>query len=339
MTTSTTIRIHTEGGALVPEQVAVEVPSDGWVRVRVHASGICGADVRTALASEARGPVTPGHEVAGVVEELGRDVEGWSLGERVSVGWFGGSCGTCSACLAGDVVHCPARKVPGISYAGGWAETITVPAHALARIPDGMTFEQAAPMGCAGVTVFNALKTVPLLPGSPVAVFGIGGLGHLAVQYAAALGYEVTAIARGAERAQSARTLGASAFIDSAVHEPGRALSDRGGVAHIISTSSSTAPIAELLRGLRPHGTLTVIGADAGAISIPAGQLVMNALSIRGHLTGSPRDIETVMRFAQDTNAHPRIEVLRLEEAAEGLRRVRDGEARFRVVLNASETR
>lgn len=211
-------------GVLYPSVAETISPTGRWVRVSVTASGVCNADIATAAAS-GRGvsfPVTPGHEVAGVIAELGDHVEGWSVGERVAVGWFGGSCGHCAFCRVGDVVHCPERKVPGVSYPGGWAQSITVPAEALARIPDEFDLFDAAPFGCAGVTTFNAVRKADIRAGARVAVFGIGGLGHLAVQFAAKLGYETIAIARGRDREKLARELGAHHYLDSDAQAPGR---------------------------------------------------------------------------------------------------------------------
>lgn len=300
---------------------------------------MCGADVGTAQAHSASAPVTPGHEVAGVIEHLGAGVRGWSRGDRVAVGWFGGSCGHCDACREGDVVHCAERQIPGLSYPGGWAEQIVVPAEALARIPDELAFAEAAPMGCAGVTTFNAIRRAQLRPSSRVAVFGIGGLGHLAVQFATRMGYDVVAIARGTDREQSARELGARYYIDSDAEDPGDALAGIGGADLIVATATSTAPVAGLLRGLRRHGRLTMIGVDGGTVEIPAALVVMNGITLTGHLTGTPTEIEDAMRFAVVTGVRPVVEQTPLENADAALERLRAGKARFRIVLNAEDAR
>ncbi|MGY5764408.1 alcohol dehydrogenase catalytic domain-containing protein [Brachybacterium sp. DNPG3] len=332
-TTATMMRVRRPGGELLAEQVHRDDPAAGWVAIEVSASGLCGADLGTAAAEHASAPVTPGHEIAGTISAIGPAVRGWQIGDRVAVGWFGGGCGRCRSCRTGDVVHCPERRIPGISYPGGWASSVLVPADALARIPDELGFVEAAPMGCAGVTAFNAVRGAGVPVGGRLAVFGIGGLGHLAVQFAAASGYEVVAIARGPEREGAARELGASHYLDSASIPPGEALRDLGGVDAIISTASSTEPVAELIAGLRPHGRLVLVGVDGGALALPVAPMVMNALTVTGHLTGSPADTEQAMGFAVRHGIRPITRTVPLTEAATALQMLRDGGARFRLVL------
>ncbi|NEB04054.1 alcohol dehydrogenase catalytic domain-containing protein [Streptomyces sp. SID13726] len=305
------------------------------MRVDVTATGICGADIGAVRDPDpATGfPVTPGHEVAGVIAELGPGVRGWQVGERVAVGWFGGSCGHCPACRTGDVVHCPERKVPGLAYPGGWSSTLTVPAATLARIPDGLSPEEAAPFGCAGVTTFNALRHSGAGPGDLVAVFGIGGLGHLAVQFASAMGFETVAIGRGEEKRALAGELGARHYVDTDRRQPGAELARLGGAKLILSTASSSGPLAELVDGLAPHGRLTVVGFDGKPLQLPLGKLVSAARSVTGHLTGSPVDTEQAMRFAVAHGVRPRVQAVPLEEARQALDTQQDGKARFRMVL------
>ncbi|MEU0811896.1 alcohol dehydrogenase catalytic domain-containing protein [Streptomyces sp. NPDC005970] len=314
-------------------------PTGRWVRVSVAASGVCNADIGTAAATGAGTsfPVTPGHEVAGVIAEMGDQVEGWSVGDRVAVGWFGGSCGHCAFCRAGDVVHCPERKVPGLSYPGGWAQSITVPADALARIPGELDLFDAAPFGCAGVTTFNAVRKAGTRAGGRVAVFGIGGLGHLAVQFAAKLGHETIAIARGSDREKLARDLGAHHYIDGNAQAPGAALRQLGGADLIVYTASSTAPVDELLTGLNVHGQLTLVGVDAGSVTVPAARLVMNGHTLTGHLTGSARETEEAMEFAVTNGVRPMTERMPLEQAGEAVARLRAGAPRFRIVLDTAD--
>ncbi|MFI9601215.1 zinc-binding dehydrogenase [Streptomyces sp. NPDC052043] len=281
--------------------------------------------------------MTPGHEVAGIIAEVGDRVRGWTVGERVAVGWFGGSCGHCAFCRDGDVVHCPERKVPGLSYPGGWAQSITVPADALARIPDGLDPFDAAVFGCAGVTCFNAVRKAGTRTGGRVAVFGLGGLGHLAVQFAARLGYETVAIARGADREELARGLGARHYIDSTRRAPGAALADLGGADHVVCTASSTEALDELATGLRAHGRLTLVGVDDGSLCLPVGRLVSQGLSVTGHLTGSARDTEEAMAFAVTNGVRPMIERMPLREAGEAVSRLRSAAPRFRVVLDPAQ--
>ncbi|MET8563138.1 alcohol dehydrogenase catalytic domain-containing protein [Streptomyces flaveolus] len=334
-----TVAVYEPGGPLLTSAAEPTSPTGTWVRVSVAASGVCRADLATAAATDptASFPVTPGHEVAGVVAELGDRAEGWKVGDRVAVGWFGGGCGHCGFCRSGDVVHCPERKVPGLSYPGGWAQSITVPADALARVPDGLDLFEAAPFGCAGVTTFNAVRKAGTRAGGRVAVFGIGGLGHLAVQFAARLGHETIAIARGGGREKLARDLGAHHYIDSDARAPGAALKELGGADLIVHTASSTAPVDELLTGLRTRGQLTLVGVDAGAVTVPAAQLVMNGHTLTGHLTGSPRETEEAMRFAVTHGVRPMTERLPLERAGEAVTRLRSGAPRFRIVLDTAD--
>lgn len=323
------------GEPLAAERIEVAPPPAGTVRVKVAASGVCHADISTAKRrTPTHMPVTPGHEIAGIVDAVGPAVAGWLAGDRVAVGWFGGSCGHCPACRRGDVVHCSARQTPGISYPGGWAQAVTVPADALARIPDELGFFEAAPMGCAGVTTFNAIRHAEVLSGGRVAVFGIGGLGHLAVQFADKLGYEVVAIARGPERAELATALGTDIYIDSAAADAGQALHDMGGADLILSTVSSTIAVSGLLRGLAAHGRLTLIGVDGGSLQIPVADLVSNALTVTGHLTGSASDIEETMQFAARNNVRPMIERMPLTRVNDAVERLESGLARFRIVLD-----
>jgi len=333
-----TMAVTEPRGPLHPVVAETAPPPAGWVRVSVVASGVCNADIGTAAAAgkDTIFPVTPGHEVAGVVAGIGDRVEGRAAGDRVAVGWFGGSCGHCAYCRAGDVVHCAERKVPGLSYPGGWAQSITVPADALARVPDGLDLFEAAPFGCAGVTTFNAIRKAGIRAGGRVAVFGIGGLGHLAVQFAAKLGYETVAIARGAERERLARDLGAHHYVDGDAQAPGAALKELGGADLIVHTASSTAPADELLTGLAVRGQLTLVGVDAGSVTVPAARLVMNGHTLTGHLTGSPRETEEAMAFAVTTGVRPMIERMPLEKAGEAVTRLRSGAPRFRIVLDAA---
>ncbi|KAF2775956.1 alcohol dehydrogenase catalytic domain-containing protein [Streptomyces sp. OM5714] len=333
-----TVVVTEPRGPLHPEAAETVPPPAGWVRVSVVASGVCNADIGTAAATgeDTAFPVTPGHEVAGVIAETGDTVEGWAAGDRVAIGWFGGSCGHCAYCRTGDVVHCAERRIPGLSYPGGWAQSITVPADALARIPDGLDLFDAAPFGCAGVTNFNAIRKAGIRAGGRVAVFGIGGLGHLAVQFAAKLGYETVAVARGGDREHLVRELGAHHYVDSDARAPGAALKELGGADLIVCTASSTAPVDELLTGLRTHGQLTLVGVDAGSVTVPAARLVMNGHTLTGHLTGSPRETEEAMVFAVITGVRPMIERMPLEKADDAVTRLRSGAPRFRIVLDTS---
>lgn len=227
--------------------------------------------------------------------------------------------------------------VPGLSYLGGWAQSITVPADALARIPGKLDLFDAAPFGCAGVTAFNAVRRAGTRAGGRVAVFGIGGLGHLAVQFAAKLGHETIAIARGSDREKLARDLGAHHYIDGNAQAPGAALRQLGGADLIVYTASSTAPVDELLTGLNVHGQLTLVGVDAGSVTVPAARLVMNGHTLTGHLTGSARETEEAMEFAVTNGVRPMTERMPLEQAGEAVARLRAGAPRFRIVLDTAD--
>lgn len=332
-------QVTESGGPAHVAPVQPRGPGPGEVRLDVKASGICGADSGMAAnPSPAYGfPIVPGHEVAGAVAEVGEGVAGWEVGERAGVGWFGGSCGHCTACRSGDVVHCAERQIPGLTYAGGWSTTITVPAAALLRIPDGLSMEEAASFGCAGVTTFNALHNSGAGPGDRVAVLGIGGLGHFAVQFAAAMGFETVAVGRGEDKRQTALDLGAHHYIDASAEDAGKALRALGGARLILSTASSSKPLAGLIDGLTPHGRLTVVGFDGTPLNLPLDKLVMHARHITGHVTGSPVDTEQAMRFALAIGVRPQVQTVPLEQAAEALKIQQAGQARFRTVLTTGD--
>lgn len=332
----TAMQVPSSGESLRETRVETFSPGAREVRIAVRASGVCGADldlVQTG-APAAGFPITPGHEIAGRIAELGSGVTGLTVGDRVAVGWFGGSCGHCRACRSADPVHCKLRRIPGLSYAGGWAESVTVPADAVAAIPNGLTMIEAAAFGCAGVTAFNAVRGGPAQPGDRVAIFGIGGVGHLALQFAAKLGYETVAISRGKDKQADARELGARHYIDSAEHPPGEALQALGGAALIVDTAASTAALPELMKGLAPHGRLTIVGLG-GEMNVPLriDRLVMHAQSIGGHLTGSPTDTEQAMRFAVTTGVRARIHTAPLAAASDAVQALKDGLVRYRTVL------
>lgn len=331
----TALQVTHQNGPLEPTAVTNNTPKPGWVAVKIMASGVCGADLSTAAGQNAspEHPVTPGHEIAGIVDDIGLEVTGWNIGDRVSVGWFGGSCGVCHACRSGNQVHCEERKIPGISYPGGWADRIVVPVAALARIPEGMDFITAAPMRCAGVTTFNAVRHAGLRAGSRVAVIGIGGLGHLAIQFASCMGFETIAINRSSDKRHLALQLGAHQYLDCNNISAGEALQQIGGADHIISTVPSTEAISDLWKGLRTRGRMTLIGVDTGNITVPVPQLVMKAQVVAGHLTGNTADIEECLNFAVLNGISPMTEIFELGEVNQALELLRGGRARFRIVL------
>ncbi|MFB7664879.1 alcohol dehydrogenase [Kitasatospora sp. NPDC056138] len=315
----------------------VPKPGPGHVRVAVEACGICHSDSLfvDAMLPGVRFPVVPGHEIAGRIEELGEGTQGvWQVGDRVAVGWFGGSCGHCTPCRQGDFVVCENLEVPGWSYDGGFAEAVVVPSGALARIPDGLEATDAGPMACAGVTVFNGLRRSSARPGDLVAVLGIGGLGHLGVMCAAAMGFETVAIARGIDKADFAGELGAHHYIDSTASTGvAEALQSLGGAKVVLATAANSAAITATVEGLSHRGELVVIGAAAEPMEISPAQLLMRARTVRGHPSGTAQDVQDTLAFSALHGIHPMTEIMPLDQATEAYRKMLSGAARFRMVL------
>ncbi|WP_042364540.1 alcohol dehydrogenase [Streptacidiphilus neutrinimicus] len=312
-------------------------PGPGHVRIAVEACGVCHSDVYMVnnVLPGLRYPLVPGHEIAGRIAEVGEGTpDVWAVGDRVGVGWFGGSCGVCTPCRQGDFIVCPHLKVPGWAYDGGYAESVVVPFDALARIPDGLSAEDAAPLGCAGVTTFNGLRSSGARPGDRVAILGIGGLGHLAVRYAVAMGFETIAIARGAAKADFAKELGAHHYVDSS--DPSAvasALQSLGGANVVLATAANSEAISATVDGLAPRGELVVVGIDAVPLTINPGQLIMPARIVRGHPSGTAQDVEDTMAFSALHGIRPVNETLPLAQADEAYQRMLAGQARFRMVL------
>lgn len=331
------VQVSKPGGPFELVERPIPEPGRGQVRVKVEACGVCHSDVFfvNALVPGVRFPVVPGHEIAGRIEEIGEGTySGWQVGERVAVGWFGGSCHHCTPCRQGDFIVCENLKVPGWAYDGGYAEAVIAPADALARIPDALAATDAAPLGCAGVTTYNGLRRSSARPGDLVAVLGIGGLGHLGVKYAAAMGFETAAIARGAEKAEFAKQLGAHHYIDSTADTPvADALQSLGGAKVILATAAKSDAITATVDGLRPRGELVVIGADAEPLGVSPNQLLMKARIIRGHPSGTAQDVEDTMAFSALHGIRPTVEIAPLDQADEAYRKMLSGNARFRMVL------
>jgi D-arabinose 1-dehydrogenase-like Zn-dependent alcohol dehydrogenase len=329
------VQVCKAGGELELVEREIPVAGPGDALVRVHACGVCHSD---SLAKDGgypgvSHPLVPGHEIAGVIESLGAGVNGWSAGQRVGVGWFGGNCGYCEWCRRGHLIDCEKMEIPGITVDGGYADYVLVRASAMASIPDDLPFEQAAPLLCAGLTTFNALRRSGARGGDRVAVLGVGGLGHLGVQFAVKLGLETVAIARGAEKEPLARKLGAHHYIDSTSGDPAQALRELGGVDLILSTVISSGAMAAVFGGLRPHGKLLVVGASMDPIPVPAAALIGGSKAILGHASGTSRDSEDTLAFSVLSGVRPMIETLPLEAAADAYRKMIDGEARFRMVI------
>lgn len=323
------------GGDLQIVEREVPEPGPGQVRIKVEACGVCHSDAFTKDGSwpGIRYPRVPGHEVVGIVDQTGAGVSAWRKGQRAGVGWHGAHDGTCRECRRGDFRNCRTRQVAGISYDGGYQEYMLAPVEALAAIPESLGAAEAAPLLCAGVTTFDALRHGGALPGDLVAVQGIGGLGHLGVQFAARLGYKVVAIGRGPETGALARKLGASLYVDSRATDPADALQQLGGARMILATAPSSKAMSALIGGLGPNGTLMVIGATFDPIEVTPVQLIIGNRSLQGWNAGTPADSEDTLRFAELTGVRPLTETYPLERAAEAYARMLSGKAEFRVVL------
>ena len=313
----------------------IPLPGPGQVRIRVQACGVCHSDEFTKEGSwpGIQYPRIPGHEVAGLIDELGAGIARWSVGQRVGVGWHGGHDNTCRECRRGDLRNCRNLQVPGISYDGGYQEYMVAPIEALVSLPDSLTDVEAAPLLCAGVTTYNALRHSGALPGDLVAVQGIGGLGHLGIQFAARFGYKVAAIGRGPQTAGLAKKLGASVYIDSKATDAADALQTLGGARVILATAPSSRAMSELVNGLGPNGKLMVVGAAFDPIEVTPVQLISGSRSLQGWASGTPADSEDTLRFAELTGVRPMIETYPLEQASEAYARMLSGKAEFRVVL------
>ncbi|MGO8853897.1 alcohol dehydrogenase catalytic domain-containing protein [Mycobacterium sp.] len=329
------VLIQSEGGPLELSEVDTVSPGRGEVRIAVTACGICGTDRAFVHGGfpNISWPLTPGHEIAGTVAELGAGVDDFTVGDRVAVGWFGGCCYHCDPCRKGLFIHCANGKVPSWHYPGGYAESVTVPSSALARVPSGLSDAEAAPMGCAGVTTYNALRHTRALPGDRVAILGVGGLGHLGVQFARAMGFETIAIARGTRKADDARKLGAHHYIDSTGGDVAEALQALGGAAVVLGTAGNSQAMADTVGGLLPRGELITIGVTADPLPISPVQLITPGLSVVGHPSGTAKEIEETMHFAVLSGVRAWIEELPLSQAAEGYAALEEGRAHYRTVL------
>jgi D-arabinose 1-dehydrogenase-like Zn-dependent alcohol dehydrogenase len=307
----------------------------GQVRIKVQACGVCHSDVLTKEGAwpGIQYPRAPGHEVAGLIDAVGDGVSAWTKGQRVGVGWHGGQDGTCLSCRRGDFRNCKNLKIPGISYDGGYAEYMVAPVEALAAMPDSLSDVEAAPLLCAGITTYNALRHSGALPGDLVAVQGIGGLGHLGIQFGSKFGYKVAAIGRGPENAALAKKLGASMYIDSKATNAAEELQKLGGAQVILATAPNSKAMSELIDGLGPNGKLMVIGAAFDPIEVTPIQLITGSRTIQGWAAGTPADSEDTLRFAELSGVRPMIETYPLEKAAEAYARMMSGHAQFRVVL------
>jgi D-arabinose 1-dehydrogenase-like Zn-dependent alcohol dehydrogenase len=319
------------------ELVERQMPEPGprEVRLKVEACGICHSDdfVVTGSFPGVRYPAVPGHEIAGRIDKAGAGVTTWRVGQRVGVGWFGGVCFVCDRCRRGDFITCRNLRIPGIHYDGGYADYMIAPIEALAAIPDDLSAAAAAPLLCAGITTFNALRNSAARPGDLVAIQGIGGLGHLAVQFAAKMGFRTVAIARGKEKANLAHDLGAHLYIDSETQDAVKELAAQGGAKVIVTTVTSGAAMTPLIDGLSIDGTLIVVGASPEPIEVNPFHVIGPRTGVRGWPSGTSVDSEDTMRFSAMSGVEAMIETYPLARAQEAYERMLSGKARFRVVL------
>jgi len=335
MTTMRAVQIAAMGAPLELVERQTPQPGRGEVRVKVEACGVCHSDsiAHQGLFPNIPYPIVPGHEIAGVINAVGEGVVGWSVGTRVGVGWFGGHCGRCEPCRRGLLIDCRNLAIPGVTYDGGYAEAMIAPADALARIPEELSAVEAAPLLCAGVTTYNALRQSGARPGDLVAILGVGGLGHLGVQFAAKMGFRTVAIARGAEKEPLARELGAHIYLDSQAQDVAAELTRLGGAQTILATVTSGKAMSAAVPGLAVRGKLVVVGVGADPIEVSAYDLIGGSRSVVGFASGAAIDSEDTLAFSALSGVRPTIETLPLERAAEAYDKMMRGEARFRMVL------
>jgi D-arabinose 1-dehydrogenase-like Zn-dependent alcohol dehydrogenase len=329
------VQVPRAGGPLELVERDIPEPERGWVRIKVEACGVCHSDslVKEGLWPGIQYPRVPGHEVIGVVDDVGEGVKPWKTGQRVGVGWHAGNCGYCDHCRRGEFFACTvALLTTGISFDGGYAEYMLAPAEALAAVPDQLSAVDGAPLMCAGVTTFNALRNSGARPGDVVAVLGLGGLGHLGVQYAAKMGFHTVGIARGKDKEELARKLGASVYIDSQGSDPAAELNKLGGAKIILATATSGEAMASVQGGMRVNGTMLVIGA-AGPFPVSPLHLLMGDRSIKGWYSGTSIDSQDTLAFSHRSGVKSMNEIFPLEKANEAYERMVSGKARFRVVL------
>ena len=332
------VQVSKPGGNFELVERPIPQPARSQVRIKVDACGICHSD---ALVKEGHWPGlqyprVPGHEIAGRVDAAGADVTQWKPGQRVGVGWHGGHCFQCDPCRRGDFMNCKFQKITAIHFDGGYAEYMVVPAEAVALMPDDLPADEAAPLLCAGITVFNALRNSGARAGDLVAVQGIGGLGHLGIQYARQMGFRTVAIGRGGDKQPLAKQLGAHEYIDTSAGDPAAALQKMGGANVVLATAPDSKSMSALVDGLAPRGTLMVIGAGLESLTVTPVQLIFGSKSVRGWASGTARDSQDTLEFSALNGVRPMIERYPLEKAAEAYQQMISGKARFRVVLTMS---
>lgn len=314
-------------------------PKAGEVRIKVKACGVCHSDsvVKEGLFPGINYPRIPGHEVAGIIDAIGPGVVGWEKGQRVGIGWYGKHCGHCHSCRKGDFITCSSLQITGVAFDGGYAEYMIAPKEALALIPDEISFVEAGPLMCAGVTTYNALRNSGAMAGDLVAILGIGGLGHLAVQYAAKMGFNTVAIARGKDKGPLAKTLGAKRYIDTQEKNAAEELKKWGGAKVILSTVTDSKTISSIVDGLGADGKLIIVGVSQEPLVIPYLSMIMNRTSIHGWPSGTSLDSQDTMAFSALAQVKSMNEIFPLERAEEAYAHMMSGKARFRVVLKMGD--
>jgi D-arabinose 1-dehydrogenase-like Zn-dependent alcohol dehydrogenase len=335
MPTMKAVQISKPGGNFDLVERPTPQPDRGQVRIKVEACGICHSDalVKEGFWPGLQYPRVPGHEIAGRIDAIGANVTKWKPGQRVGVGWHGGHCFQCEPCRRGDFFNCQFEKITAIHFDGGYAEYVIVPAEAVALIPDELPADEAAPLLCAGITVHNALRNSGARGGDLVAVQGIGGLGHLGIQYARQMGFRTVAIGRGGDKQVLAKKLGAHEYIDTGAGDPAQALQKLGGAHVVLATAPDSKSISALVNGLAPRGTLMVVGAGLESLTVTPLQLIAGSKTIRGWASGTARDSQDTLEFSAVSGVRPMIERYPLEKAADAYEQMTSGKARFRVVI------
>jgi D-arabinose 1-dehydrogenase-like Zn-dependent alcohol dehydrogenase len=329
------VQVSKPGGNFELVERNIPEPGRNQVRIKVEACGICHSDalIKEGYWPGIQYPRVPGHEIAGRIDAIGADITNWKPGQRVGVGWHGGHDFTCDACRRGDFINCKNEKITGISFDGGYQEYMIAPAEAVAAIPEEIPAAEAAPLLCAGITVFNALRNSGARAGDLVAVQGIGGLGHLGIQYARQMGFRTFAIGRGKDKETLARKLGAAHYVDTAAGDPAAELQKFGGARVILATAPDSKSMSALVNGLSANGKLLVVGAGSDPITVTPIQLIPGSKTIQGWASGTAKDSEDTMQFSALSGVRPMIEKIPLEKAAEAYEQMISGKARFRVVL------
>lgn len=338
MATMKAMQVSKPGGDFELVEREVPVPSAKQVRIKVEACGVCHSDVfvKEGLAPGLQYPRIPGHEVVGTVDEVGAEVTVWKPGQRVGVGWHGGHCFVCEACRSGDFMICENQQITGISFDGGYAEYMVAPQEGLALVPEELSAVDAAPLLCAGITCFNALRNSGARAGDVVAVQGVGGLGHLGIQYAKKAGYKTVAISGGNSKRELAEQLGADVYIDASAENPAEVLQGLGGAQVILATAPDSKSMSALLGGLKRNGNLLVVGIGLEPIAISTFDLIVPRRSVTGWPNGTARDSEETMAFSVLGDVKSMVETFPLEQAAEAYQKMMANEVRFRAVLTVA---